>query len=116
MTSTDYRWEGHGGGIAGAELRHSVANYVRQVGQAPEVVVVRVGGDTASGVYSKAILRAAEGVGLAARLEQMPTRISSEELQEEFRQLNASAQTRGIIAVPLPGHLAQQMVADTRRG
>ena len=97
-----------------AELRADVANYVRQVGQAPEVVVVRVGGDAASGVYSKAILRAAEGVGLAARLEQMPTRISSEELQELLRQLNASTQTRGIIVqMPLPGHLAQQMVADT---
>ena len=96
------------------ELRADVANYVRQEGQTPEVVVVRVGGDAASGVYSKAILRAAEGVGLTARLEQMPTRISSEELQELLQQLNANTHTRGIIVqMPLPGHLAQQMVADT---
>lgn len=97
-----------------AELRADVARYAQQQGRTPEVVVVRVGGDAASGVYSKAILRAAEGVGLTARLEQMPTRISSEELQQFLRQLNAESQTRGIIVqMPLPGHLAQRMVADT---
>jgi methylenetetrahydrofolate dehydrogenase (NADP+)/methenyltetrahydrofolate cyclohydrolase len=97
-----------------AELRADVAKYVQQQGQTPEVVVVRVGGDTASGVYSKAILRAAENVGLTARLEQLPTRTSGEELQELLQQLNASTQTRGVIVqMPLPGHLSQQMVADT---
>jgi methylenetetrahydrofolate dehydrogenase (NADP+)/methenyltetrahydrofolate cyclohydrolase len=97
-----------------AELRTDVERYVREQGQTPEVVVVRVGGDTASGVYSKAILRAAEGVGLFARLEQMPTRIQAEELRALLQQLNASAHTRGIIVqMPLPAHLSQQMVADT---
>jgi methylenetetrahydrofolate dehydrogenase (NADP+) / methenyltetrahydrofolate cyclohydrolase len=97
-----------------AELRADVERYVQQQGQTPEVVVVRVGGDAASGVYSKAILRAAEGVGLTARLEQMPTRITEEELQDLLQELNTSTQTRGIIVqMPLPGHLAQQTVADT---
>lgn len=97
-----------------AELRADVAKYVQQQRQTPEVVVVRVGGDTASGVYSKAILRAAENVGLTARLEQLPTRTSADELQELLQQLNASTQTRGVIVqMPLPGHLSQQMVADT---
>lgn len=97
-----------------SELRAEVGDYVEQQGQTPEVVVVRVGGDTASGVYSKAILRAAEGVGLTARLEQLPTRVTAEELQELLHQLNAHEHTRGIIVqMPLPGHLSQQMVADT---
>lgn len=97
-----------------AELRADVEQYIQQQDQAPEVVVVRVGGDAASGVYSKAILRAAEGVGLVARLEQMPTRTSAEELQTLLQQLNADGRTRGIIVqMPLPGHLSQQMVADT---
>ena len=100
-----------------AELRADVAKYVQQQGQTPEVVVVRVGGDTASGVYSKAILRAAENVGLTARLEQLPTRTSGEELQELLQQLNASTQTRGVIVqMPLPGHLSQQMVAEVEIG
>ncbi len=97
-----------------AELRAVVAEYVQREGQTPEVVVVRAGGDAASGVYSKAILRAAEGVGLTARLEQLPARVTAEELQDLLQQLNASPHTRGIIVqMPLPGHLSQQMVADT---
>jgi methylenetetrahydrofolate dehydrogenase (NADP+)/methenyltetrahydrofolate cyclohydrolase len=97
-----------------AELRAEVAEYVQREGQTPEVVVVRAGGDAASGVYSKAILRAAEGVGLTARLEQLPARVMAEELQDLLQQLNASPHTRGIIVqMPLPGHLSQQMVADT---
>src|SRR5262249_17847199 len=51
---------------------------------------------------------------LAARLEQMPTRTSAEELQRLLQQLNTDGQTCGIIVqMPLPGHLSQQMVADT---
>jgi methylenetetrahydrofolate dehydrogenase (NADP+) / methenyltetrahydrofolate cyclohydrolase len=96
------------------ELRADVEHYVQQHGATPEVVVVLVGGDTASGVYSKAILRAAENTGLIARLEQLPTRTTAHELQDLLQQLNAAGQTRGIIVqMPLPSHLRQQMVADT---
>ena len=97
-----------------AELRAEVEHYLKEHGSTPEVVVVRVGGDTASGVYSKAILRAAENVGMTARLEQLPTRATSEELQTLLQQLNASEHTRGVIVqMPLPAHLSQRMVADT---
>lgn len=97
-----------------SELRADVEKYVHQRGQSPSVVVIRVGGDAASGVYSKAILRAAESVGLAARLEQMPTRTSAEELLTLLQQLNLDELIRGIIVqMPLPGHLSQQLVTDT---
>lgn len=97
-----------------SELRADVEHYVQQQGSPPEVVVVRVGGDTASVVYSKAILRAAENVGLIARLEQLPTRTTAHELQELLQQFNAAGHTRGIIVqMPLPGNLSRQMVADT---
>lgn len=97
-----------------SELRADVERYVQQHGSTPEVVVVRVGGDTASGVYSKAILRAAENVGVTARLEQLPTRTTEHELQALLQQCNAAKQTRGIIVqMPLPAHLSQCLVADT---
>jgi methylenetetrahydrofolate dehydrogenase (NADP+)/methenyltetrahydrofolate cyclohydrolase len=97
-----------------AELRADVERYIQQQERTPVVVVVRVGGDAASGVYSKAILRAAENVGMAARLEQLPARATAEELQVLLDELNSDAATRGIIVqMPLPAHLSQQMVADT---
>jgi methylenetetrahydrofolate dehydrogenase (NADP+) / methenyltetrahydrofolate cyclohydrolase len=97
-----------------AELRADIETYVHEQGVQPGLVIVRVGSDTASGMYSKAILRVAEEIGLQARLDQLPTRISPDELRAMLQQLNCDDAVQGIIVqMPLPGHLSQKMVADT---
>ncbi len=96
------------------ELREEIERYRDQQGRAPGLVIVRVGGDAASGHYSNAILRVAQEVGLNARLEQLPTRTTPDELRALLLALNADMQAQGIIVqMPLPGHLSQKMVADT---
>jgi methylenetetrahydrofolate dehydrogenase (NADP+) / methenyltetrahydrofolate cyclohydrolase len=96
-----------------AELRADIKKYLHEQGKPPGLSIVRIGGDTASGVYSKAILRIAEEIGVRARLDQFPTRISSEELCTTLMQLNDDETVQGIIVqMPLPGHLSQKMVAD----
>ena len=47
-----------------AELQADIERFVYEQGMPPGLVIVRVGGDTASGMYSKAILRVAEEIGL----------------------------------------------------
>lgn len=97
-----------------AELREEVRRYMQEYGKAPGLVIVRVGGDAASGVYSKAILRIADDVGVSARLEQLPALTSSDELRSLLLHLNGDQDTQGIIVqMPLPGHLSQKMVAET---
>ncbi len=97
-----------------AELKADIERYVHEQSMPPGLVIVRVGGDTASGMYSKAILRVAEEVGLHARLDQLPTRTSPEELLAMLLRLNRDETVQGIIVqMPLPGHLSQKMVADT---
>ena len=97
-----------------AELRADIEKYVHERGIPPGLVIVQVGSDTASGMYSKAILRVAEEIGLQARLDQLPTRISPDELRAYLLQLNYDETVQGIIVqMPLPGHLSQKMVADT---
>lgn len=97
-----------------AELRADIQRYVARQGRAPGLVIVRVGNDAASGVYSKAILRIAEEVGLQARLEQLSVLTSPDELRALLLHLNGDKTTQGIIVqMPLPGHLSQRMVADT---
>lgn len=65
-------------------------------------------------MYSKAILRIANDIGISARLEQLPAITSSDELRSLLLQLNADAAIQGIIVqMPLPRHLSQKMVADT---
>ena len=97
-----------------AELRDEVRRYVRETGKAPGLVIVRVGGDAASGVYSRAILRIANDLGVTARLEQLPEQTSADELHLLLLSLNEDAAIHGIIVqMPLPAHLSQKMVADS---
>ena len=96
------------------QLRGEVRHSVEKLGQAPGLVIVRVGGDTASRVYSKAILRVAEEVGINARLEQLSMHTSADELRALLVQLNHDQAVHGILVqMPLPAHLSQKMVAET---
>lgn len=96
------------------ELRNDVQRYALKQGRPPGLVVVLVGGDAASGVYSKAILRIASDVGVQATLEQLPEQTSLDDLRARLLELNRNDGVQGIIVqMPLPPHLPQQLVADT---
>ncbi len=97
-----------------SELREEVRRYEQAHSQVPGLVIVRVEGDAASGVYSKAILRIARDLGVQAHLEQLPEQTGAAELRTTLQRLNHDATTHGIIVqMPLPPHLAQSIVADT---
>jgi methylenetetrahydrofolate dehydrogenase (NADP+)/methenyltetrahydrofolate cyclohydrolase len=97
-----------------AELREDVQHYMQRRSLPPGLVIVYVEGDAASNVYSKAILRIADNIGVKARLEQLPATTSAGELRSLLFRLNTDAEVNGIIVqMPLPAHLSQKMVADT---
>jgi methylenetetrahydrofolate dehydrogenase (NADP+) / methenyltetrahydrofolate cyclohydrolase len=96
-----------------AELRDEVREYLLERGRPPGLAIVRVGGDAASGMYSKAILRVAEDVGVWANLEELPAETLADELRAILHHLNTDEATQGILVqMPLPSHLSQKMVAD----
>ena len=96
------------------ELREDVQRYIQERGHPPGLVIVRVGGDAASGVYSKTILRIAKDIGVQARLEQLPEQTAPDELRSTLVHLNGDDAVHGIIVqMPLPSHLSQQMVIET---
>ena len=97
-----------------AELQDQVRHYVQARGRPPGLGIVQVGDDVASGVYSKALLRVADDIGVTARLEQLLVLTSPDELRSLLLQLNSDETTQGIIVqMPLPAHLSQKMVANT---
>ena len=97
-----------------AELKADVARYVQTYQQAPGLVIVRVEGDAASGVYSKAILRIAKEIGVEARLELLPAQTTVEELRTTLVHLNQDSSVHGVIVqMPLPAHLPQTIVTET---
>jgi methylenetetrahydrofolate dehydrogenase (NADP+)/methenyltetrahydrofolate cyclohydrolase len=97
-----------------AQVRAEVRRFVERQGQAPGLAIVRVGADAASGVYSQAILRVAEDVGITARLEQLPLPTSADEVHARLLQLNHDQAVHGmLVQMPLPAHLSHTMVAAT---
>jgi len=97
-----------------ALVRDEVRRFVEQQRQAPGLVIVRVGADAASGVYSQAILRLAEEVGITARLEQLAVHTSADEVHARLLQLNHNQAVHGmLVQMPLPVHLSHTMVAAT---
>ena len=79
------------------ELRNDVQRYALKQGRPPGLVVVLVGGDAASGVYSKAILRIASDVGVQATLEQLPEQTTLDDLRARLLELNRNDGVQGII-------------------
>jgi methylenetetrahydrofolate dehydrogenase (NADP+) / methenyltetrahydrofolate cyclohydrolase len=97
-----------------AELRTEVDQYVKQHGLPPGLVIVRVEGDVASGVYTKALLKIAKDIGVQARLDLLPEQTTADELRTKLQQLNQDEMVNGVIVqMPLPTHLPQQIVAET---
>ncbi|MBA2680297.1 MAG: bifunctional 5,10-methylenetetrahydrofolate dehydrogenase/5,10-methenyltetrahydrofolate cyclohydrolase [Ktedonobacteraceae bacterium] len=96
------------------ELREDVQRYLQRHGSAPSLVIVRVEGDAASGVYSKSILRIATEIGVQARLELLSATTTPAELRSVLLALNSDTSVHGIIVqMPLPTHLLQEIVVDT---
>jgi len=97
-----------------AQVHDEVRHFVEQQGQAPGLAIVRVGADAASGVYSQAILRMAEEVGISAQLEQLPLHTSADDVHARLLQLNHDQAVHGmLVQMPLPAHLSLKMVAAT---
>jgi methylenetetrahydrofolate dehydrogenase (NADP+)/methenyltetrahydrofolate cyclohydrolase len=97
-----------------AQVRGQVRRFVEKQGQAPGLVMVCVGDDAASRVYSQAILRLAEEVGITARLEHLAVNTSVDVLRALLVQLNHDQAVHGmLVQMPLPAQLSQKMVADT---
>lgn len=96
-----------------AELQSEVQQYIQKHSRPPGLVVVRITGDAASVVYSKAILRIATAIGVEARLEELPALTTESELQSVLLRLNTATDVQGILVqMPLPDHLSQKMVAE----
>lgn len=78
------------------------------------LAIVRVGSDAASAVYSNALSRASEAVGVSATLVSLPENTDDTALRAALMALNADDRVHGILMqLPLPPHLSQRVVAET---
>ena len=88
------------------DLRARVAQRLEAGLPAPGLAVVLVGNDPASAVYVRNKRRACARVGFRSRDYDLPATTSQEELTALIDELNADAQTSGILVqLPLPAHI-----------
>ena len=76
------------------------------------LAIILVDGDHASSVYSNALVRLAESMGLTATIRNLPADVSQQELLLLIDELNADRSISGILPMmPLPRHLNSKEVA-----
>jgi len=75
-------------------------------GVVPGLSIVTVGEPPGGNPYVRSKVRAAEGMGVRARVERMPASTDAETLHAKLHALSADPSVHGIILqLPLPGHL-----------
>ncbi|HVZ43015.1 MAG TPA: bifunctional methylenetetrahydrofolate dehydrogenase/methenyltetrahydrofolate cyclohydrolase [Ramlibacter sp.] len=82
-------------------------------GIVPHLVIVLVGDDPASQVYTKHKVNDSEQTGLKATLERYPATLSESDLLERIRVLNGDSSVHGILVqLPLPKHMDAHKVIE----
>jgi methylenetetrahydrofolate dehydrogenase (NADP+) / methenyltetrahydrofolate cyclohydrolase len=95
------------------ETRQEILELTRLRGGLPEMRVVLVGEDAASGVYARRILRAAEAVGTCGGLTTLPASASLDDVRATLHDLSKDPAVAGIILqLPLPADLDLLAVVD----
>lgn len=93
------------------EMREQIAAMVDSGRRAPCLAIVLVGENAASEKYVGNKLRAAEKIGMTARLVRLPQSVEQEELISRIAELNEDSGVNGIIVqLPLPEHLNEDAI------
>ncbi|MFI5273067.1 MAG: bifunctional 5,10-methylenetetrahydrofolate dehydrogenase/5,10-methenyltetrahydrofolate cyclohydrolase, partial [Ktedonobacterales bacterium] len=95
------------------DLATLASAYRERHGRRARLAIVRAGDDAASAIYTHALQRAAERVGVAITLLDLPVAVDDAGLASCLEALNADEGVQGILVeLPLPGHLSQLTVAQ----
>jgi methylenetetrahydrofolate dehydrogenase (NADP+)/methenyltetrahydrofolate cyclohydrolase len=101
-------------GIKLAEnLRHKIANEVKEFSRPPGLAVILVGDDSSSQVYVRNKTKACVEVGFYSDQIHKSANITQEELLSEVRRLNDNKTIDGILVqLPLPPHIDTEVIIE----
>ncbi len=95
------------------DVRALAQAYKDRKGRPAGLAIAQVGEAVASDVYTRALLRSAESVGVRASVVTLPEDIDDEGLRAAIETLNADDETQGILMqLPLPPQLSPRTVAE----
>ena len=92
-------------------LKQTIESGLTVARRSPGLAVIRVGNDTASGVYVNYKEKACARIGVRSFAKHLEENISSEELREIIKSLNEDECVDGILLqLPLPSHLDEDFL------
>ena len=95
-------------------LRHKIANEVKEFSRPPGLAVILVGDDSASQVYVRNKTKACVDVGFYSDQIHKSANITQEELLSEVRRLNDNKTIDGILVqLPLPPHIDTEVIIES---
>ena len=101
------------GKLLAENLRHKIANEVRQFSRPPGLAVILVGDDSSSQVYVRNKTKACVEVGFYSDQIHKSANITQEELLSEIRRLNDNETIDGILVqLPLPPHIDAEVIIE----
>ena len=101
------------GKLLAENLRHKIANEVRQFSRPPGLAVILVGDDSASQAYVRNKTKACVEVGFYSDQIHKSANITQEELLSEIRRLNDNETIDGILVqLPLPPHIDTEVIIE----
>ncbi|XP_068210567.1 bifunctional methylenetetrahydrofolate dehydrogenase/cyclohydrolase, mitochondrial isoform X2 [Palaemon carinicauda] len=96
------------------ELSAEVQSMVTSGRRAPHLVLVRVGGDPASGSYVKNKMKAAEKIGMQSTIHHLPEDTSQSTLLSLVNELNVDPDIDGILVqLPVPPHMEEKIICNS---
>ena len=101
------------GKLLAENLRHKIANEVRQFSRPPGLAVILVGDDPSSQVYVRNKTKACVEVGFYSDQIHKSANITQEELLSEVQRLNDNKTIDGILVqLPLPPHIDANVIIE----
>ena len=101
------------GKLLAENLRHKIANEVRQFSRPPGLAVILVGDDSASQAYVRNKTKACVEVGFYSDQIHKSANITQEELLSEIRRLNDNETIDGLLVqLPLPPHIDAEVIIE----
>ena len=101
------------GKLLAENLRHKIANEVRQFSRPPGLAVLLVGDDSSSQVYVRNKTKACVEGGFYSDQIHKSANITQEELLSEIRRLNDNETIDGILVqLPLPPHIDTEVIIE----
>ena len=101
------------GKLLAENLRHKIANEVKEFSRPPALSVILLGDDSASQAYVRNKTKACVEVGFYSDQIHKSANITQEELLSEIRRLNDNETIDGILVqLPLPPHIDAEVIIE----